>query len=683
MHNVILRVLFACGRSDGPPHVEAPPPPEPTPGDPTSIPDPDCELAVDELRADPIPGQPFGRQLAVHTASEAAVAVSCTLEAAPPVWEQLVALQGSWRYVDSGVDPGPDWATSSFDDTGWAVGQAPFGKGDPFVTEIAVGALEPPPITWLRTTFDLADPAAVVELRSAVRRDDGFVMYLNGTEVLRDHVPALESIPGGDERKLFRFPVPVPAGLLVAGENVVAVELHQADGSGDAGFDLRLVASIGGEPPPEVHLVEDPTLAVDHTIPLYGLLADATYTCVAQTTGGTCQGKTATVSVVTEPSPVPLPMLALHPEHQTSTWGAYTLFNHQRPCAGDHLNRLLVVDPEGRPRWDYEIGMDYESSIDIESVLYSKDSVLWAGGQQVEGSPEIVGLDGVVRYEATYPGSELDVYHHDMEQLPDGRILGIVESDVHGVNTSGEEDTWNGFSLVEHDPATGEVTWRWDAQTAYDFGELPAAAPEDYDPYHANSVVVVNDADGEGAYVGLLDQNVLLRIDRATGHVLYAVGPGRDFQVVDGNGVSPDDEWFDHFHGANLYGDRMYVYDNAWTTDQTRAMSFRIYGANRTIEPVWSWTEYGWEEPNWGDVDELPSGAVLILMSHRICGGGGEDHPGALVEVDPATQEVKWRLDFLDDDDSTYRAQRIDGCGMFANSRYCPAIADRLKELGR
>ena len=109
-------------------------------------------------------------------------------------------------------------------------------------------------------------------------------------------------------------------------------------------------------------------------------------------------------------------------------------------------------------------------------------------------------------------------------------------------------------------------------------------------------------------------------------------------------------------------------------------MALRVDGPARTAELAWSWAEFGWYEPNWGDVDELPNGAVLIAMAHSYCLGGNPDHRGSLVEVVPPG-DVAWRLDFLDADDSLYRAQRIDGCTLFANSRFCPAVAERVAEL--
>ena len=82
-----------------------------------------------------------------------------------------------------------------------------------------------------------------------VLRDDGVVVYLNGTELFRDGMPegpiafntlANITVVGGDESTNF-FSGSVNASLLVEGVNVLAVEIHQVlPTSSDISFDLEL-----------------------------------------------------------------------------------------------------------------------------------------------------------------------------------------------------------------------------------------------------------------------------------------------------------------------------------------------------------------------------------------------------------------------------------------------------------
>ena len=88
---------------------------------------------------------------------------------------------------------------------------------------------------------------------------------------------------------------------------------------------------------------------------------------------------------------------------------------------------------------------------------------------------------------------------------------------------------------------------------------------------------------------------------------------------------------------------------------------------------MWSYEEPGWSEPIWGDVDRLPNGNVLISQGHCYdCGGVDPKRRSAVIEVDPDDDTVVWRLDFSEERDGLYRADRVDGCAVFANQRFCP-----------
>jgi hypothetical protein len=83
-------------------------------------------------------------------------------------------------------------------------------------------------------------------------RDDGAVVYLNGTEVLRSNMARGEinhlteasgtAGPNGDELKFLTFSA--NGNLLKPGKNVIAVQVHQVHGrSSDVGFQLELLGS--------------------------------------------------------------------------------------------------------------------------------------------------------------------------------------------------------------------------------------------------------------------------------------------------------------------------------------------------------------------------------------------------------------------------------------------------------
>ncbi|MFC7645741.1 hypothetical protein ACFQX6_37855 [Streptosporangium lutulentum] len=79
------------------------------------------------------------------------------------------------------------------------------------------------------------------------------MIYINGTEVGRDNLPAGDVSYGTaaviglqtntEERTPVRFTVPATA--LVAGTNTIAVEMHQANAwSADLGFSLSMNATV-------------------------------------------------------------------------------------------------------------------------------------------------------------------------------------------------------------------------------------------------------------------------------------------------------------------------------------------------------------------------------------------------------------------------------------------------------
>src|SRR5690606_12726858 len=88
----------------------------------------------------------------------------------------LVAPGSTWRYLDTGVAPGPGWTTLAYDDSAWAQGPAPLGYGLPNLgTTVSYGP-DPTarhPTTWFRQTFTAPDPTGFEAFSLHLRRDDG------------------------------------------------------------------------------------------------------------------------------------------------------------------------------------------------------------------------------------------------------------------------------------------------------------------------------------------------------------------------------------------------------------------------------------------------------------------------------------------------------------------------------
>jgi hypothetical protein len=165
----------------------------------------------------------------------------------------LVAPGAVWKYLDDGSDQGTVWRAVDFDDRAWAAGPAELGYSNSPVTVVSFGS-DPTNkyiTTWFRRAFTVSDPGLWTNLTLGVLRDDGAVVFLNGTEVFRSNMPngpihyrtlASSDVSGANEARY--YVTPVNPALLVAGTNVLAVEVHQsATNSPDLGFNLFLNGS--------------------------------------------------------------------------------------------------------------------------------------------------------------------------------------------------------------------------------------------------------------------------------------------------------------------------------------------------------------------------------------------------------------------------------------------------------
>ncbi len=181
------------------------------------------------------------------------------LPAAGPAFaagEVLIARGAAWSYLDDGSDQGSAWRAPAFDDSSWAVGHAELGYGDDDEYTVISYGDDPNAkhiTAYFRHQFEIPDPSAWTGLELLLLRDDGAVVYLNGTEVRRDNLPAGEiaydtEASGADGESDFHSSN-IPAALLVAGSNVIAVEVHQSnDSSSDTSFDLELIGTGPGAP---------------------------------------------------------------------------------------------------------------------------------------------------------------------------------------------------------------------------------------------------------------------------------------------------------------------------------------------------------------------------------------------------------------------------------------------------
>ena len=157
-----------------------------------------------------------------------------------------------WRYDDSGIDPGATWMEPAFDDSAWALGTAELGFGD---GDEGTGLNNHGGYTYYaRRTFEVSGVADLVAGYLDLVYDDGAVVYLNGVEVDRFDMPAgpithntAAASPTGPEIEVTGQLV--DPTLLVEGENVLAISVHQYDvASSDLSLDSQLCFDVDRGP---------------------------------------------------------------------------------------------------------------------------------------------------------------------------------------------------------------------------------------------------------------------------------------------------------------------------------------------------------------------------------------------------------------------------------------------------
>ena len=166
----------------------------------------------------------------------------------------LIAAQSSWRYLDNGSNQGTGWRATGFKDSSWKTGNGVLGYGDPSIEATTVNygpkATQKYVTTYFRKAFTVTNPATVASLSLGLFRDDGAVVYLNGTEVYRSNMPSgtissstLASSAVNGLTTQWNT-TSIPTTRLLTGTNVIAVELHVFSKSdSDMNFDLQLNAS--------------------------------------------------------------------------------------------------------------------------------------------------------------------------------------------------------------------------------------------------------------------------------------------------------------------------------------------------------------------------------------------------------------------------------------------------------
>jgi len=177
----------------------------------------------------------------------------------------LVPLTNVWNYDASGTNLGTAWLQTNYDDSFFPSGPGGLGfETDPTITNLLHTTL---PLNgpggafitnfYFRTHFTLTNNPSSVVLTTSNQIDDGAVFYMNGQEFKRVRiatgpVTATTFATAPTSEGLFTNAV-IPSNLLVQGDNVLAVEVHQATAtSGDIVFITTVIVDSGTNAPPTI-----------------------------------------------------------------------------------------------------------------------------------------------------------------------------------------------------------------------------------------------------------------------------------------------------------------------------------------------------------------------------------------------------------------------------------------------
>lgn len=183
---------------------------------------------------------------------------------------------GGWKYALGTVEastPIEAWRAPVFDTSTWlpagTTASAPVGYPTAGAIDLEATIQTPLPTSaaglytcvFLRKNFTVTGAAAITGLSLQVQHDDGFVAWINGVEVGRGSVAdplTIATLATDHEVTVGEAALTPAAGVLVEGDNVLAIQLFNATtGSSDLFIDVRLASAvdeaptlISVEPPP-------------------------------------------------------------------------------------------------------------------------------------------------------------------------------------------------------------------------------------------------------------------------------------------------------------------------------------------------------------------------------------------------------------------------------------------------
>jgi hypothetical protein len=296
-------------------------------------------------------------------------------------------------------------------------------------------------------------------------------------------------------------------------------------------------------------------------------------------------------------------------------------------------NYLVLVDGNGVPIWWHRA-----ETTPLDAKVLPSGNIGWTG--TTDG--DIVRLDGsLVRKFApvNVPNGVLD--GHELLELPNGDLVYITDLIRGPVDLSPFGGSSTGTvidNIIQEVDRTGAVVWQWSAMDHIPISDMdPRWRPQylentvaphtEADVYHMNSV----EPNGDGYVVSLRHNNAVIRIDRASGNIVWKLGGAPRAQSLTFNGDTYGN--FGGQHDARILSDgTLTVHDNGSLLGRPpRAARYMIDTTARTATLIEQVTD-----------PDVPN-SVCCGDARKLAGGDWAISWGAtpfITELDPTGKRI-------------------------------------------
>ncbi len=178
----------------------------------------------------------------------------------------VLPLTNVWKYDASGTELGSSWRQPAYADAAWLAGPGVLAFEDNNALTISLTNTVLPLTNasgsyitnfYFRAHFTLTNDPITLSVTTSNLIDDGAVFYINGTEYKRIRigggtVTANTFAQNANPEGVFTIAT-IPSNLLLQGDNVIAVEVHQSSGtSPDIVFGMAMLATPIPQGPPSI-----------------------------------------------------------------------------------------------------------------------------------------------------------------------------------------------------------------------------------------------------------------------------------------------------------------------------------------------------------------------------------------------------------------------------------------------